>query len=40
MKSMFLERIKPKEVLIIELSACIGSHTGRGLVGIVFNAAE
>jgi DegV family protein with EDD domain len=40
MKSMFLERIKPKEVLIIELGACIGSHTGRGLVGIVFNAAE
>ena len=40
MKSMFLERIKPKEVLIIEFGACIGSHTGRGLVGIVFNAAE
>lgn len=38
LEQMILQKVTPSEILTIELGACIGSHTGRGLVGIVINS--
>jgi DegV family protein with EDD domain len=38
LKQMILQKITPSEMLTIELGACIGTHTGGGLVGIVVNS--
>jgi len=37
MRQMILEKITPKEIVDCELGACIGTHTGGGLVGIVYD---
>ncbi|MCK9479415.1 MAG: DegV family protein [Firmicutes bacterium] len=37
LKQMVLSKITPKDITTAELGPCIGSHTGKGLVGVVFN---
>lgn len=37
LKNSILERITPLELIVCELGACIGVHTGGGLIGVVYN---
>ena len=38
LKDAICERITPTELIICDMGACVGVHTGRGLLGLVYTA--